>query len=370
MIYNSFVRRSLIERVRNQHGKYFFGSLPDVTSGIVNAAACEVFLRSTRPLSIWGVSRHSTGHNTWSRTDRTIVRTEFERDFPLLANEQGGFPSWNFELAIANEMELLREQVLGGDDRLAFDNKRLVQHVADAINHRPDQYEQTAAVVESMIHEFGIPRDEILIPPRVDRPAVVPVGVYRLGPSKVRSVIDGDELGLATVDDAARFAARLGPATDTAIWEDELAAVPLVSTKPLSFAAERDGERALVAGWSESEAWGTWGIGRESRIRFALAATNVARRLLALKYRVIASDGVEPLVVECAARGEILDRWSLGPKNHRGLLTIELPPPSTADGEIVELTFTTANPRSPAELGLGPDVRRLGIGVEELRVLS
>jgi len=84
---------------------------------------------------------------------------------------------------------------------------------------------------------------------------------------------------------------------------------------------------------------------------------------------VIAADSVGPLLVQCASNGKVLDRWRLGPENHRGQLTIELPPEAAHQHRHLELTFTTTNPRSPAELGLGPDTRQLGIGVEELRVI-
>jgi len=368
MIYNSFVRRSLIERVRARHGKYFLGSLADVTSGIVNASACETFVRSTRPLSISGVSRHSTGHNTWNRPGASIAQQQFERDFPLLGGADSAM--WNFELAIANEMQVLHGEVLDGDDRFRIDDERLVRHVVGAINNRPDLYDQTLAVVEAMIDRHGIPREEVPIPPRVERSAVVPVGEYPLGPRRSRLVVDGDEAGLANIDDAAQFSVRLLPAPDTAEWEEEAAALPVVSTEPLSFAAEAGGERALVEGWSESESWGTWGVGRESRIRFALAEANGGRRRLALNYRVIAAQNADPLLVQCASDGEVIDRWTLGPANHRGQLTIDLPATAARLEAAVELTFTVDNPRSPAELGLGADTRQLGIGLEELRVVA
>ena len=370
MIYNSFVRRSLIDRIRARHGKYFLGSLADVTSGIVNASACEAFVRSTRPLSISGVSRHSTGHNTWNRQGASIVEEEFERDFPLLGADGAGRDLWNFELAIANEMQLLHRDVLGADERFQIEDDRPLRHVVGAINNRPDLYDDTLAVVAAMIDRYGIPPEEVSIPPRAERSPVVPIGEYRISSRRSRVIVDGDDAGLANIDDAARFSIRLLPTPGTAAWEEEAAALPVVSVEPLSFAAEAEGERALVEGWSESEAWGTWGIGRESRIRFALAEANGGGRRLALNYRVIAAQNAAPLLVQCASNGAVLDRWRLGPENHRGQLTIELPAAAARLEAPVELTFTTENPRSPAELGLGPDTRQLGIGVEELRVVA
>jgi hypothetical protein len=371
MIYNSFVRRSLIERVVERHGRYFLGSVPDITSGIVNAAACDVFVRLTRPLSVWGVSHHSTGHK-WARPGVRLGGEELGRDFPLLAGDNDEFPAWNFELVIAGEMERMRLAVLDGDERFALDPKRLARHVASAINNRPDQYEDTLRVLETMMAAHDIPRDDVPVPPRLEEPPVAPLGVTPLGPSSVRFVIDGDAIGLATIDDAVRLASQLFPSAARVAWQDEEAAVPIVSTEPLSFTSGGGGRHALVDGWSDAESWGTWAVGRESTMRFAVAAngrdTDAQMLRLGLKYRVIAAPGAEPLVVECTPPGGAPQRWTLGGANHQGQLTIDLPAPP--DGEPVELTFVSANPRSPAELGVGPDHRQLGIGVEELRILG
>jgi hypothetical protein len=53
--------------------------------------------------------------------------------------------------------------------------------------------------------------------------------------------------------------------------------------------------------------------------------------------------------------------------NAHGELVIEVPARSVADS--VELRFVNLNAKSPAELGLSPDQRRLGIGIEQIRVL-
>lgn len=63
MIYNSFVGRSVIQRTKKATGGYFLGHSPDVTSGIMNATHTQQFARISRPLSITGLSGHSTGRN-------------------------------------------------------------------------------------------------------------------------------------------------------------------------------------------------------------------------------------------------------------------------------------------------------------------
>ncbi len=54
MIYNSFVRRSVIDRMRAVGGRYFIGLSPDVASGIANAALTDNFVRLSRPLGMAG----------------------------------------------------------------------------------------------------------------------------------------------------------------------------------------------------------------------------------------------------------------------------------------------------------------------------
>src|SRR5882724_8704509 len=62
MIYSSFVRNSLIERVRSAHGRYFVNEAPDIASGVANLLYSNEFLCCGRPLSLAGRSHHSTGY--------------------------------------------------------------------------------------------------------------------------------------------------------------------------------------------------------------------------------------------------------------------------------------------------------------------
>ena len=60
-LYCSFVPRKMIDQTRSEHGRYFLGPLPDVSSGITNLHSSDSFFCCYRPLSCWGLSRHSTG---------------------------------------------------------------------------------------------------------------------------------------------------------------------------------------------------------------------------------------------------------------------------------------------------------------------
>src|SRR4029453_7933631 len=58
MIYNSFVRRSVVERGKAAIGRYFVGLNPAETPGTGKAAHTGNFALLSRPLSMTGLSHH------------------------------------------------------------------------------------------------------------------------------------------------------------------------------------------------------------------------------------------------------------------------------------------------------------------------
>jgi hypothetical protein len=87
-----------------------------------------------------------------------------------------------------------------------------------------------------------------------------------------------------------------------------------------------------------------------------------------VRYRTIPLPGGDARRVDCFLGDRRLHRWAFDEANHSGEIVIELP--AKATGMPVELAFVTTNAPSPAELGLGPDVRPLALGVEQVRLLD
>ncbi len=214
MIYNSFVSRSLIERVRHRYGKYFFGSLPDVTSGIMNATESETFLKLTRPLSITGISAHSCGHRL-TRAETRFPRAEFERHFPQLAEEADPGPDSNLEWLIAIEMRLMEEYVLRERSPITLDERRLAWAMAAGINESPSRYDDTRSAILSLMRRFKIPEGEIEIPSRASHPPAPDPGVHVDGPYQILLVLDGNPIGIRTIADAVRLASQIIPSVNT-----------------------------------------------------------------------------------------------------------------------------------------------------------
>jgi hypothetical protein len=366
MIYNSFVKRSLIGRVIDRHGRYFFGSTPDVTSGIVNAAFCSSFLRSSRPLSVAGLSQHSTGHKLTRAGDRS-TKEQVARDFPRLADKAETPAVSNLEFLIGEEMKLIEDEVLE-DGVVEFSNRGLVRAMAAAINESPSQYETSRALIDELVERFALDQKDVVVPARADRGAAIPDGVHVRGPYEVLFVINGDRIGLESIEDAVNLASQLVPEPALMVMPGPEAAdvVPVLTTTPLSFARGANGANALVSGWSEPEPWGTWSVDREATIDLALGATTGRPAALELRFRTVPVPGGQPRVVECAAGGRMLHRWEFSETDHEGTRLIQLPGDVSANGH-VDLTFVNINARSPKELGLSDDQRPLGIGIESLR---
>ncbi len=218
-----------------------------------------------------------------------------------------------------------------------------------------------------MALESGFEIDSFWIPPRMDRP-VLSEGPHVRGPGEVLFVIDGDTVGLTSVADAARLVSQLVPRLDSLehLSEDELVGAPTVSSASLSFAKGTAGVGALVSGWGEPESWGTWSIDRVSTMRLLLPE-QTHRVRLALGYRTIPFPDGGKRIVRCETEGRVLNEWHLSVEDAQGELQIELPKNHSG---AVELVFANPNSKSPAELGLGADVRPLGLGVERIRIVS
>jgi glycosyltransferase involved in cell wall biosynthesis len=368
MIYNSFISRSLVERVRRQHGRYFFGSSPDVTSGIVNASASNTFLKSSRPLSIAGLSHHSIGHR-YSQADELPPREELERDFPDLAQNEDAVG--NLEASIATDMAYVKQMLLADAGDVELDHRGLVRSVAAAINNSPARYERTLELVGVLTERFGIDLDTIHIPPNTGRPAPWPIGVHVLGPREVLFVIDGNVAGLRTIADAAGLASQLVPGPGQLVVDDAIptSAPPVLLDLPLSFSKRGLGATGLIEGWAEPEGWGTWSIDNVSTMRIRLGAAPGPDPIrLGLRYRTIVLPQSEPQIVRCTIGTRLLHEWRLSESTYKGELTIEIPP-DELKGDFVELALATPNAKAPADVGVGMDPRPLGIGVEQIRLL-
>jgi hypothetical protein len=147
---------------------------------------------------------------------------------------------------------------------------------------------------------------------------------------------------------------------------EEFAGARLAADETLSFAAGHNGCAALGNGWGEPEAWGTWSIDRRAALQLAVGRDHIAPIEIALFYRSFV-EGARKIEIVCRAAGEPLASWTCSVENWCGVKGITIPARAVSTDGVVTLEFEISDPVSPAQLGLSPDTRPLGLGIESMR---
>jgi glycosyltransferase involved in cell wall biosynthesis len=373
MIYNSFVGRRVIERVKARTGRYFWGISPDVTSGIINAASTEEFVLVTQPLSMTGVSHHSTGHNAVRSPPGWAVPEQVKRELEAgkMSIDARLVPADNLEISIASDALLVRDKFFPDDPRIELDFRLLIQFVASAINERPGFYDATRAAIETLARRHGVALSDIRIPRQTNWLPELICGARAVGPRLVQFGMDGNAVGLETIDDAVRLMEQIMPRLDN------LAALELQTSDGADRAVLRpgvkvafwvggDGVPGLDYGWSEPESWGVWTAAKKAKLRLRTRPDAGAIRL---------DIAFRPFLHRAHPRLDLafwVDEEELAGLECRNaqsqVFSLVIPSERVSVEGSFDLEFDILDPRSPAELGVSADPRMLGIGLEWLMI--
>jgi hypothetical protein len=365
MIYNSFVRRDVIRQMQEREGRYFLGASPDVTSGIVNAALTAEFLRLSRPLSVSGLSQHSTGHRNFFRDGDALGSADGRRDFGAIAMDPR-LPDLNaLALFLANDMLLVKARLFPDQPAIALDFRALAQAVATDINDRPELYDRTWQSVLDLatLHKFD--PFAITVPARcADRPPLG-AGVSIEGANRVQFRLDGAALGLCTIADAVRAIAELAPRADALDLDGGAGSADLHG---IGFSRGCAGLSALGEGWSDPEEWGTWSIAKTCSLVLRFHPVPAAPFFMALACRAFVAERHPLLAVRCHIGDAPPLEWQFSMAAPGGCRMLRIDPAAFEGDGTVRITFVVIEPRSPADVGHSDDVRPLGFGVERLWV--
>ena len=372
MIYNSFVRRDVIDAMRARAGRYFLGLSPDVTSGIVNAALSSDFIRLSRPLSISGLSQHSTGHGLFFRDTDPLGAAPARRDFGAIAKDPR-LPGLNaLPLFLANDMLLVKDRLFPNEAAISLSFKGLAQALATGINDRPELYDQTRRSIRALAEEHDLDPAEIILPSRAAARPSISTGVTRQGARRVLFQLDGDALGLRSIEDAARVIAQFVPGASAF----DVANFPVVPPRPLlarewlEFGHDGLGAAALLEGWSEPEEWGVWSVAKNCGLRLYLSQRPIQPVRVELVSRAFLAERHTELTAWCRVGDTAPQALGFTTSNASGRRFFTIDPAAIAFDGSVTVAFELSEPRSPADLGLNADVRPLGLGLEKLRLVG
>lgn len=144
---------------------------------------------------------------------------------------------------------------------------------------------------------------------------------------------------------------------------------------PVSFAFNSDGTAYLQDGWSTPEETFTWTVGETARLLIpaeALPAPGAPQTgwTFALESWAFLPNSRSNLRVEVTANGTAVGalEYALAEGGHEMTMRSLDLGDAWSPGEPLALTFEIDDPRSPSEMGVSPDDRRLGIAVSTITV--
>lgn len=229
MLYNAFVARSALDRIRRPDGRLLASRSPDVYSGAAIALTTPRFLRVGLPLSVNGLSGASNGVNTLTKPAGTAVATDFAH-----LNARAGLAIHPRVPDVRSLAGAALESCLTAIDAFApgfpVDVLDVIRAtLEDAVLFGPE--EESRAREAARRAAAGVPprRVERLLATWRPRPAPDVGGAAarvrsRIGPDSVQ--VDAARFGIADVAAAVRFAAGFYDLDDATLVPDASGGAP------------------------------------------------------------------------------------------------------------------------------------------------
>lgn len=145
--------------------------------------------------------------------------------------------------------------------------------------------------------------------------------------------------------------------------EDSSGATLIRPEQPIVFSQKIvNGERYIKDGWSSQEVWGRWSSGSNSQLVLPVPKESVN------SLNILANAYIGPthprLEINISINGTIIKSYALEKSEN----VISIPIPESAKSlPYLTVDFAFVNPKSPKDLGLGSDDRKLGIGIKEIK---
>lgn len=203
-IYNGFVCRDLLERIRHRIGGYFYDEVADVSSGIVNGIMATSAALVERPLSIRGLSGSSSGVAFRSKEAGRPLSDDFLRGMhtPLCAAELGESTALAVHLASVR-LRATRQFAELADKPIRVAD--VVHGILGELNEDPARYDDLVADAQRLVNRYGLSGSEFVVPPRCSGEHAKRVGVEVQNDGSVFLAFDGEALGIGDVHQAAVF---------------------------------------------------------------------------------------------------------------------------------------------------------------------
>lgn len=367
MVLHSFVSRELIDRVKRSLGSYFHSTAPDIASGVADAFHGSSCILVHRPMSMSGLSHHSTGSRLHFTQDASLRQEAEEAAFDALNFHRSLPDSRNSILFAANEMLIMKQRLFPDTDP-AIDYVNLIQRALDSLNAGLDDYETGLADIRRTASLNGIDMERFMIPPPPPETAPPPTGVRALGRDSLVIDIDCSRMGLCNVADAARLLSGLLPPFEPPV---ELPApsspVRTLSPGSVDFSSRGNGGLALRSGWDEPESWGVWSIAKRADLVFDLDTRGDRPRSIRIEGRMFVHPKFPRATGSVALNGRRASPIEASWEQPGVVVELEVSRGDVRHGRVV-IEFRIDEPINAAAHGLSVDRRHLGFGLERMLV--
>jgi hypothetical protein len=131
------------------------------------------------------------------------------------------------------------------------------------------------------------------------------------------------------------------------------------------------GANSLLGGWSTPEAWGTWTEGKNSHLILPLPPGADSRPMrLSISAQGLLGKGHPSQTVTVSVNDVTVGQIRFDDAHNSGWRTLPVPLSALTRGRqgIFDVSFKIEQPVRPADLGMGPDSRELGMGLIAMRL--
>ncbi|WP_174300681.1 hypothetical protein [Caulobacter sp. S45] len=126
----------------------------------------------------------------------------------------------------------------------------------------------------------------------------------------------------------------------------------------------------FVDGWQDLEPWGLWSRGERSVVKFCLETPPPGGFRLELEVHAAISDQFPVLEFNVEINGVVLASTHTAVDAPLERLTVKVPAEMAARTRVFWAALVFASVRSPEEQGIGPDPRRVALGLRSLHVIT
>ena len=183
-------------------------------------------------------------------------------------------------------------------------------------------------------------------------------------PSDIAGVIDGFRIIAPNLKDCRNYN------------KEAIASISVESSHNLDYTIERifftsngNGQKYQLNGWASPEPWGTWSEGDTALLRLELSNTPKSDVELLIEGHAYLADKHMSQEIDILVNKQYVATLKYNQQSNNGVRAVQIPKRLLLEnnGRLL-IKFNFKNPKSPAELGLSSDGRRLGLGIVSMEL--